>query len=683
MTKFLGNLINFEESTIRPTSGFQDSTASGVFNLHEQLMLNKQSIWPTAGVDDPAKFVENLFSCFTYTGNDSSSRAIDNGIDLSGEGGMVWFKSRTVAQNHRLFDTARGHRYSLIPNATSANNDHESYGLVSFNNNGFTLGASVANGSGGSGGDYVSWAFRKASKFFDVVTYTGDGSAGKTISHSLGQAPGMILVKNTAQFDNWAVYHRGADSTAPEDKYLILNTNAAVADSADWWNDTAPTSSVFTVGTDHSVNANGENYVAYLFGHDTSSDGMIQCGSYDGNGSNSGAEINLGFEPQWVMIKRINNVGNWYMFDTIRGLTSKTSDSSFGTDAVLFADDTNTEVDYSGSYLKPTANGFANESTSLNSSGQKYIYMAIRKAPMQTPTSRSSVFAINNRSSTGSSINITSNFPVDWFFTKERNEAYGFQQLSRLQGSGVRLGFYGNFADQTDPSFEFDHNNKVVAGSDSSIGINRTGESNIDYMFRRAPKFFDVVTYVGTGSAKTENHNLDVAPEMMWIKDRTTAEDWAVYYGDATDYLKLNTDAATADDNTYWNDTAPTSTVFTVGTQVAVNINTGNFVAYLFATLAGISKVGTFSHTNGSSTDVDCGFSSGASFVIAKRTDSTGDWYLWDSTRGIISGNDPYVLLNTTAAQVSNTDYIDPLSSGFQIASGFTTGSYMFYAIAS
>ena len=148
-----------------------------------------------------------------------------------------------------------------------------------------------------------------------------------------------------------------------------------------------------------------------------------------------------------------------------------------------------------------------------------------------------------------------------------------------MQGSGVRLGFYGNFADQTDPSFEFDHNNKVVAGSDSSIGINRTGESNIDYMFRRAPKFFDVVTYVGTGSAKTENHNLGVAPEMMWIKSRSHTYDWVVYYGDATDYLKLNTDAATADDNTYWNDTAPTSTVFTVGTQVAVNINTGNFLA--------------------------------------------------------------------------------------------------------
>ena len=683
MTRYLGGLITKDESLVIPANNFEDTSAPGVWTLEEAQALNKQGLWPTAGVDNPSKFIENVFSTTAYTGTGSDGNQIVNGIDLANEGGMVWIKNRDTT-NGGLMDTARG--VGKIFNGTYNNNaeqtENSGKGLVSFNNNGFTLNVEW-NGSTNAASDYISWTFRKAKNFFDVVTYTGTGSA-RTVSHSLGSVPGMIMIKNRSQSDNWAVYHRGADSSAPEDKYLILNTTAAVADSADWWNDTAPTSSVFTVGTDHSVNASGENYVAYLFGHDTSSDGMIQCGSYAGNSSNSGTEIDLGFEPQWLMLKRISNVANWYIFDAIRGLTSKSSDSNTGTDNIIYANDADAEVN-DGNVVKPTSTGFQLEASSLqtNGSGNNYIYMAIRRGPMQTPTSRSSVFAINNRSSTGSSINITSNFPVDWFFTKERNEAYGFQQLSRLQGSGVRLGFYGNFADQTDPSFEFDHNNKVVAGSDSSIGINRTGESNIDYMFRRAPKFFDVVTYVGTGSAKTENHNLGVAPEMMWIKSRSHTYDWVVYYGDATDYLKLNTDAATADDNTYWNDTAPTSTVFTVGTQVAVNINTGNFVAYLFATLAGISKVGTFSHTNGSSTDVDCGFSSGSSFVIAKRTDSTGDWYVWDSTRGIVSGNDPYVLLNSSAAEVTNQDYIDPLSSGFQIASGFTTGSYMFYAIAS
>ena len=202
-------------------------------------------------------------------------------------------------------------------------------------------------------------------------------------------------------------------------------------------------------------------------------------------------------------------------------------------------------------------------------------------------------------------------------------------------------------------------------------------------MWRRAPKFFDYVRYDGNGSNRTIEHALGVTPEMIWVKNMTAyGQDWGVYYGDATDYLKLNSDAATADDNTFWNDTAPTSTVFTVGTHDSVNKNTNDHIAYLFATLAGISKVGTFSHTNGSSTDVDCGFSSGSRWVLVKRTDSTSDWYIWDTERGLVSGNDGYLVLNSTAAEVTNQDYIDPLNSGFQIASGFTTGSYMFYAIA-
>ena len=138
-----------------------------------------------------------------------------------------------------------------------------------------------------------------------------------------------------------------------------------------------------------------------------------------------------------------------------------------------------------------------------------------------------------------------------------------------------------------------------------------------------------------------------------------------------------NTDASAAND--YVN--SVTSTTFTLGGSGQV-ISSGDYIAYLFATLAGISKVGTFSHTNGSSTDVDCGFSSGSSWVIVKRTDSTGDWYVWDSVRGIVSGNDGYILLNSAAVAVTNTDYIDPLNSGFQMASGFTTGDYIFYAIA-
>jgi hypothetical protein len=111
-----------------------------------------------------------------------------------------------------------------------------------------------------------------------------------------------------------------------------------------------------------------------------------------------------------------------------------------------------------------------------------------------------------------------------------------------------------------------------------------------------------------------------------------------------------------------------------------VNGNGETYIAYLFATLAGVSKVGSVVHSG--TTNVDCGFSAGARFILIKRTDSTGDWYYWDTMRGIVAGNDDYLLLNSDAVEVTNTDYIDPLSSGFTLTSSFTAGTYIFLAIA-
>jgi hypothetical protein len=136
------------------------------------------------------------------------------------------------------------------------------------------------------------------------------------------------------------------------------------------------------------------------------------------------------------------------------------------------------------------------------------------------------------------------------------------------------------------------------------------------------------------------------------------------------------------------NDTAPTATEFTVGASGwGTNDAAATYIAYLFATVAGVSKVGSYTGT-GSNVDVDCGFSAGARFILIKRTDSTGDWYVYDSERGIVAGDDPYLLLNSTAAEVTSTDYIDPLSSGFTVTSSAPAGlnasggTYIFLSIA-
>jgi hypothetical protein len=178
---------------------------------------------------------------------------------------------------------------------------------------------------------------------------------------------------------------------------------------------------------------------------------------------------------------------------------------------------------------------------------------------------------------------------------------------------------------------------------------------------------------------------------MMWVKDRNYGSNWYVYHKDfnvngdnlpETDTTYLNGNYAPVDNGVVWNDTAPTDSVFTLGVSNS-NQSGYNYIAYLFATLPGISKVFSVTKSSGSDASVDCGFSAGPRFVMLKRTDSTGDWYIWDTERGIVAGNDPYLLLNSTAAEVTSTDYIDPTASGFTIVNGgLADGDYIGYAIA-
>ena len=184
--------------------------------------------------------IDEVFSTYLYEGN-SSTQTITNGIDLSGEGGLVWTKNRDSAFNHFLYDTERGVNKYLISDSTI---DQQSVSgtLTAFNSNGFTLGANdygnITNGNAA-----VSWTFRKAPKFFDVVTYTGDGVAGRTISHNLDNLVGMLIIKCTSHASDWSVQHRMLNP----DKYLALNeTNSAQTDTARFHN-TAASSSSFTV----------------------------------------------------------------------------------------------------------------------------------------------------------------------------------------------------------------------------------------------------------------------------------------------------------------------------------------------------------------------------------------------------------------------------------------------------
>jgi hypothetical protein len=240
---------------------------------------------------------------------------------------------------------------------------------------------------------------------------------------------------------------------------------------------------------------------------------------------------------------------------------------------------------------------------------------------------------------------------------------------------------------------EFTSYNSHLAGNQDGIRFDSTQNygSSIIYQWRRAPSFFDVVAYTGNGTAgRTVSHNLGVAPEMMWIKKRNAAAQWAVYHSAITadKFMHLDsTDGANAGGSVIWNGTEPTSSVFTVGDNDLNNVSSGTYIAYLFASLDGVSKVGSYTGdgTTDGSNVVDCGFSSGARFILVKRYDvSGGNWGVFDTERGITSGSDPRLFLSTTDAETTGIDFLVPTSSGFAFKAGFNTSgaNYIFYAIA-
>ncbi len=659
---------------VAPTGPYETGSAPGVWTVDQQAYWQKQGLWPTAG-NVPPTYIEDMFSTYLYTGN-GSTQTITNNIDLAGKGGLVWIKDRTSADDHYLTDTARGAQNTLFSNTTGAQTTGNPNNLNAFTSTGFTVGINL---SASSSNKYASWTFREQPKFFDIVTYTGDGTSGRQISHNLGSAPGMIIVKRTDATRNWVCYHQALGNGS----MIILNSTAAVDSASALWNNTTPTSTYFTVNNDIDVNGSGATYVAYLFAHDaggfglTGTDNVISCGSFTTTGTIG--TVTLGYEPQWVMMKDVNTDDGlgWFMYDNMRGMTGTGTGS---TAARLLANTSGTENPTTGD-IKITSTGFVAD---LNSS-RTYIYIAIRRGPMAVPTLGTSVFSPQVQTPTAGANNIiaaSSGFPIDWLPTRQKDIVTDWYQTSRLTNNYMSP---NTSAAEGAYTYGFD---KMTGVGGGVSGWNAT--STVSYAFRRAPGFFDEVCYTGTGtSGQTFSHNLAAVPELMIVKQRNTGRNWTVYSAPsgATKYQVLNNVLLAQASTGMWNDTAPTSTVFSVGNSFATNEPAGTYVNYLFATCAGVSKVGSYTGTGALQT-VACGFTSGARFVLIKRTDENGDWYVWNSARGISSGNDPYLLLNDTAAEVTGTNYVDTDTTGFKVTAAAPAGinasggTYIFLAIA-
>jgi len=664
---------------------------------------NQQLLLGEGAGSAPAVFIEDVFSTYLYASTSGTDNQVVNGIDLSTKSGLVWSKSRTRAStNHYLIDTVRGsssgNTNALVSNTTAAQSSGPNLDYLVFNSNGYTAKAVVGGGELGTNtyyGDLVSWTFRKQPKFFDVVTYTGDGVAGRTVAHNLGSVPGCFIVKCTSNASTeWFVYHRSL--TSANYHLRLSETNAEISLTAAW-NDTSPTSSVFTLGTDDRVNGSGRTYVAYLFAHDAGgfglagTDNVISCGSYTGTGA-VGNTITVGYEPQWVMIKASSGTSaayqDWYIYDNMRGMPVGTAID----DQRLMANLSSAEASYPE--IGPTATGFVCEATGarLNESGTTYIYIAIRRGPMKVPTVGTSVYNAITYTGDGTANRTVSTTIQPDLLIQMNPSGNDHDTIDRLRGVTRTLYTNLNYADDYNTNvnkmLSSMTNTGFVTGSDGANYWNGSSTSKGAWAFRRAPGFFDEVCYTNTGSSQQVAFTtLGTTPELVIYKARGTTSDWYVLgkVGSLYHGLKLNTTAASA-----FNDTAAnlgiTSTYFNPALGWG-GPSSYTYVAYFFATCPGVSKVGSYTG-NGSSQTIACGFTAGSRFVMIKRTDSTGDWYVWDSARGIVAGNDPHLSLNDTAAEVTTDDSVDTDNSGFivnQLSAtnvNVTSATYIFLAIA-
>ena len=650
----------------------------------------------TAAASGGNVYIEDVFSTHLFTGT-GSSNDIDNGVDLDDKGGLVWIKARNNARGHALFDTERG--ANLLASNTTAG-QYSSSGMTA-NSDGFTV---VDNSVNKVNETIASWTFAKQEGFFDVVKFSTTGGGGtQAISHNLGSSPGLIIIKKTSATQSWLVWKKDITqaqcnngSTTWWRNYGVLDATSAFTD----WGDTSglasePSSTAVTVGT-YYTNATAD-YIMYVFAEGGSDDQIfgddgdepiIKTGTYNGDNTTDGsAIIDLGFEPQWVMVKRTEGSGHWIILDNMRGISKESADAS------LVANGGTTENGTLGaaSLISLTATGFALNSTSINANSQSYLYMAIRRGPMKEPDAGTAVFngVLTNSDTSGfTGFPVSMGFPVDLALVIYTTLAAGRLIVDRLRG----------LAPNEQPSIGMIRPNAPHAqantgelwAADSMTGYKIYGHNyqRICYGFRRYPKVFDEIAYTGTGSGANHKHNLNAVPEMVIIKKTDDSKNWAVYTA-ATGNSNTGTLNSTGifEDNSAGMANTPTATELDFPNSNETNASGSDYVAYLFATLAGISKVGSYSGT-GNDVNVACGFSGGARFVMIKRTDATGDWYVYDSIRGIIAGNDPYSTMNTTDVQVSDTDYIDPLASGFTVTSSAPAalnasgGTYIFLAIA-
>ena len=680
-------------------------SSSDITNLYNESSVPTANLVAHYKFDGDARDEQQLYDgaatnvIYAYDGtatNVTYQKATDFQPDL------VWVKARTSPYSHNLQDSVRGGGQStaLNPNLTLAEGTYGIYGFIdTFDTNGFTVktGSTGAEHTNSNGVNYVAWAWKAGGSAvtgtsseatnvtmspnpdagFSIVKFTSSNSTSAVmnyISHGLNSPVEMTIYKILDGSGDWRVQHKDLN----QDGFLFLNsTNALGSPTGQTFYDNTSTVGSIGVRSNYAISRSA-NHIAYCF---HSVENYSKIGSYTGTGA-TGNYIETGFEPAFIMYKRADATGNWVMHDNERNATSALK-------ARLYPNLDEAEGVVNPQDVNLLSNGFEMITTGGdgNASGGTYIYLAIAADPDITEPVVEDSFDVVTYTGNGSTQTINTDFKPDLVWVKGRSAADNHFLNDSIRGAGYTL--YSNLTSAENPPSSdsaissFDSNGFTLS---SSAGVNRNSSTYVAWVWKagdhddnlpqintngtidsvvsvNAAAGFSIVKWTGTGSTLTVGHGLSSTPELIINKSISGAYDWHVYSSatGATKGLYLNDSAAAATSTAFWNNTAPTSTVFSVGT--GNNNNSGQTqITYCFHSVSGYQKIGNYSGTGVSGQTITTGFQ--PRFVMIKATNLASSWYMIDAVRP----NNKFSTANGSNTEYTASDTHTFTSTGFTLS---------------
>ena len=669
----------------RPTS---PSTGEWRYNTDNNLIeFYDGGSWRELSSEEIPPVPSENFNTVLYTGNGTLQSITGVGFQPD----FVWIKARDRAGEwHMLSDSSRGTNSQLFSNASNAQ-DTKSTVITSFDSDGFSIGSDALVNFNGA--NYVAWCWKakggttssntngtitstvqvNTKTGTSIVQWTGTGSAG-TLGHGLSSAPELIMVKDTTVAYNWYVY---TTATGSNIGFEGLNTDAASFAASSQM--TSTSTLITNVPSIASLNTSGSAMIIYAF-HSVA--GYSKIGSYTGTGSTSNRPIiNTGFEPAFVMIKNSTTADDWMIHDNKRNPSNPR-------DKYLRANTSDQEGQFAEFGLDFLTNGFQvgpTTNNNWNGSGQTYIYLAFASDPSAAPVLADS-FNTSLYTGNGGTQSITGlGFSPNLVWLKERGQAANHRWLDTLRGATKAISSSLSAAEFTDSTglTSFDTDGFTLG---ANVDYNNNGGTFVAWNWKANPipsiltdgtiqsiasanqaAGFSIVKYVGNGvQGATVAHGLGSAPDMIIIKDLSSSEVWLVGNSESGWTKAMHLDLTNADNasNLYWDDAAPTSTVFSIGAfGTSYNVNGNQYIAYCFKSTSGFSKIGSYSGGSiGSSNVITTGFQ--PDWIMIKRTDTADDWTIIDSVRGD-SASSRRLIANTDEVEKAATSIWFPTSTGF------------------